>query len=165
MMKRYPEPIDIYALWIKEELEVSVLPYLPHFSPKRQQDILVYRRSSDRNRTMWAELLARYLLCTLASADWSNVYVERSQGGKPYGKVWTKSEEESWAISLSHSGSWILCSIGQGESGVDVETETEAWEEIAGQFFLPKRQRLCKKCHPYAGNRLSFAIGPSRRAI
>lgn len=148
MMKRYPEPIDIYALWIKEELEVSVLPYLPHFSLKRQQDIQIYRRSSDRNRTMWAELLARYLLCTLASTDWVNVYVERSQGGKPYGKVWTKSEEESWAISLSHSGSWVLCSIGRGESGVDVETETEAWEEIAERFFLPQEAKFLQKMPP-----------------
>ena len=64
--------VNIYALYIKDELEMSVLPYLHHFNSE---------------------------------------------------------------INLSHSGSWVICSIGRCNNGVDVETETADFEEIARHFF------------------------------
>lgn len=142
------ETIDINALWIKDELNVSVVPYLNHFSLERQQCIQSYRRLADRSRTVWAELLARYLLCQSFPAEWEAVSIQRDIGGKPFGKILKGDLEESMAISLSHSGSWVLCSIGRGESGVDVETETEAWEEIAERFFLPQEAKFLQKMPP-----------------
>lgn len=131
-------PTDIYALSLQGELEASILPFLPYFSPGRQQVIQRYQCPADRSRTVWAELLARYLLCQAASADWEEVSLEREPGGKPRGRISRGGDSEAWGVSLSHSGSWVLCSLGRGESGVDVETEAEDGEEIAKLVFLPE---------------------------
>lgn len=126
--------VNIYALYIKDELEMSVLPYLNHFKPERQRKIQSYRQLADQNRTVWAELLARYLLCNAIPAKWDEIFIERDLSGKPY----IKTLKREWQINLSHSGSWVVCSIGRFNSGVDVETETADFEEIARHFFSPK---------------------------
>ena len=126
--------VNIYALCIKDELEMPVSSYLNHFKSERQQSIQSYRQLADQNRTVWAELLARYLLCNMIPATWAEISIERNLSGKPY----VKTLKDEWQINLSHSGSWAICSIGRCNNGVDVETETADFEEIARQFFLPK---------------------------
>lgn len=133
--------IHVYALRLMDELETPILPYLAHFSPERQQMILRYRKPSDRSRTVWAELLARYLLCKGDGAGWESVSVERGKTGKPRGRTPEGVQE----ISLSHSGSWVLCSIGAWGSGVDVETCSEGYEEIADHFFSPEENALLQR--------------------
>ena len=54
--------VNIYTLYVKDELEMPVSAYLKHFKSERQQSIQSYRQLADQNRTVWAELLARYLL-------------------------------------------------------------------------------------------------------
>lgn len=127
-------PVNVYALCIKDELELSIFPYLRYFSFKRQQNIQKYRRREDQNRTVWAELLARYLLCNIIPAKWSEIFIERDKNGKPY----VKALEYEWKISLSHSGAWVLCSIGRCDNGVDVEIETADFEEISRYYFSPE---------------------------
>lgn len=126
--------VNIYALYIKDELEISVFPYLHYFNSERQQSIQNYRQLADQNRTVWAELLARYLLCNVIPAEWEEISIERDLRGKPY----VKTLKDEWKINLSHSGSWVVCSIGRCNNGVDVETETADFEEIARHFFSPK---------------------------
>lgn len=137
-------PIHIYAMRLTDEAETPILPYLIHFSPNRQQMILRYRELSDRSRTIWAELLARYLLCRWDNADWESVSVERGKTGKPYGRTPNGQRE----ISLSHSGHWVLCSIGAWRSGVDVESDAEGYEEIAKHFFSPTENALLQRVPP-----------------
>ena len=119
---------------IKDELKLSIAPYLRYFSFERQQHIQKYRKAADRSRTVWAELLVRYLTCKEVPASWENITVEREFKGKPYIKTLKDRRE----ISLSHSGIWVLCSHGRCKSGVDVETNTEDFEEISRFCFSDK---------------------------
>lgn len=126
--------VNIYASCIRNELGMSVFPYLRYFSLERQHNILRYRQLADQNRTVWAELLARYLLCNIIPAKWSEISIERNSSGKPY----VKTLKGHWEISLSHSGLWVLCSVGRYINGVDVETETSDFEDISRYYFSPK---------------------------
>ena len=40
-------------------------------------------------------------------------------------------------ISFSHAGNWVICSVGEVQSGVDVEIDSTDALEIAKKFFLP----------------------------
>ena len=133
--------VNVCALYIGNELEMPVSPYLNHFKSDRQQKIQSYRQLADQNRTVWAELFARYLLCNMIPAKWEEISIERDLKGKPY----VKALKDEWQINLSHSGSWIICSIGKCNNGVDVETETDDFEEIARHFFLPKEFSALQK--------------------
>ena len=147
-------PVAVYALWLKDELDSTILPYMVHFSRERQQNILRYRVAADRSRTVFAELLARYLLCRVSNASPEDVFVERNAKGKPFGKVGRGNLKDTWNISLSHSGFWVVCSIGSELNGVDVETGDTDFEEIVRQFFLPKEaaalQRMSVACRKRA---------------
>ena len=59
------------------------------------------------------------------------VQVYRDSKGKPHIKHFPVE------ISLSHAGNWIVCSVCEVKSGVDVEFDYSGAIEIAERFFLP----------------------------
>lgn len=131
--------VKVYALSLAGELQGSVLPYLRHLSMERQRVIQSYRFEADKNRSVWAQLLAHYQLSKLMSVGWSEIRIERTAQGKPY----VRGRE--WKISLSHSGDWVVCSIGETENGVDVEIETADYEEISKYCFTTKEIKEIKE--------------------
>ena len=54
--------VEFHLLDLSNRLEAPVEPYLTFFSEERRAAILRYRFPSDRNRTVWAELLVRWLI-------------------------------------------------------------------------------------------------------
>ena len=123
--------VEIFAVNISAQLNDSVDNLLKFFSVERQKKILSYRFNADRNRTVWAELLARHVVAEKFSCPLEKVQVFRDANGKPHIKDFTAE------ISLSHAGNWIVCTFGEVESGVDVEIDSTGALEIAEKFFLP----------------------------
>jgi len=123
--------VEIFAVNISARLKDSVDDLLKLFSIERQQKILSYRFNTDRNRTLWAELMARYVVAEKFSCPFEKVQVHRDLTGKPY------VEDLHAEISLSHAGNWVVCSVGEVKSGVDVEVDSKNYLEIAEKFFLP----------------------------
>lgn len=123
--------VEIFAVNISARLNDSVDNLLKFFSVERQKKILSYRFNADRNRTVWAELPARYVVAEKFSCPLEKVQVFRDANGKPHIKDFTAE------ISLSHAGNWIVCTFGEVESGVDVEVDSTGALEIAEKFFLP----------------------------
>lgn len=123
--------VEIFAVDISARLNDSVDNQLKFFSIERQKKILKYRFNADRNRTVWAELLVRNIVAEKFFCSFEKVQVTRDSVGKPYIKNFPVE------ISLSHAGNWIVCSVGEVKSGVDVEMDSSGALEIAERFFLP----------------------------
>ena len=123
--------VKIFAVNISERLNQPVDDWLKLFSAERREKILSYRFNADRNRTLWAELLARYAVAEKFSCSPEKIRVCRDASGKPH------ICELPVKISLSHAGDWVICSVGEVESGVDVEIDSADALEIEERFFLP----------------------------
>ena len=123
--------VNLFAVNISARLNAPIDDWLKYFSGKRQKKILSYRFNADRNRTVWAELLVRYVVAEKFSYPLEKVQVYRDAKGKPH--IANLPVE----ISLSHTGNWVICSVGTNLSGVDVEIDSTDALNIAETFFLP----------------------------
>ncbi len=123
--------VEIFAVNISAQLNQPVDDWLKIFLPERQEKILSYRFNADRNRTIWAELLARYVVAEKFYCTPEKVQLYRDANGKPHIKNFPAE------ISLSHAENWIVCTCGELASGVDVEVDSTGALEIAEKFFLP----------------------------
>lgn len=123
--------VELFAVNISARLDDSVDNWLKYFSRERQEKILSYRFNADRNRTVFAELLARNIISEKFSCSIEKIKLYRDNTGKPHIKNFPVE------ISLSHAGKWIVCSIGEVKSGVDVEFDSVGAIEIAEKIFLP----------------------------
>ena len=131
--------IKIYLLNIKECLNNPVDEYLKYFSAQRVEKILRYKFNSDRNRTVWAELLARKLISDRTGKNINEIKIFRASNGRPY------CEEKEIFFSLSHSGEWVACSIGNFINGVDIEKlDRKIDVNIAKNFFLENEYEKIK---------------------
>ena len=123
--------VKIFAVNIAAQLNQPVDDWLKFFLPERREKILSYRFNADRNRTLWAELLTRYAVAEKFSCPIKKIRVYRDATGKPH------IAELPVEISLSHAGDWVVCTVGEVPSGVDVEIDSTDALEIAERFFLP----------------------------
>ena len=123
--------VNLFAANISARLNQPVDDWLKYFPAERREKILAYRFNADRNRTLWAELLARYAVAEKFSCPLEKVHVYRDATGKPH------IAELPVKISLAHAGDWVVCSVGDVKSGVDVEFDSTNALEIAESFFLP----------------------------
>ena len=73
----------------------------------------------------------RYVVAKKFSCPLEKVQVYRDAMGKPH------IADLPAEISLSHAGDWVVCSVGEIKSGVDVEIDSTDALEIAKNFFLP----------------------------
>ena len=76
--------VEVYLLNLASRLEEPVEKFLHYFAPNRQEKILRYKFTADRNRTIWAELLARSIIAKKISRTIEEVQIERNENGKPY---------------------------------------------------------------------------------
>ena len=130
---------EIYLLNIKSRLKNPVDEYLKFFSPERVQKILRYKFNADRNRTIFAELLAKKLIAKRTGKKFTEIKIFRDDKGRPY------CNEQEIFFSLSHSGEWVACSIGDLRNGVDVEIIDRKIDiNIAKRFFLPNEYEILK---------------------
>ena len=122
---------QIFLLNIKEQLQNPVDRYLKYFSDERVKKILSYRFNSDRNRTLWAELLARTIIADMTGKNFTEIKIFRDSDGRPY------CSEPGIFFSLSHAGNFVACSAGDSQNGVDVEILDRRIDiNIAKRFFL-----------------------------
>lgn len=124
------DKVEIYAMSIAAVLHSPVDDLLPLFTPERQAEILRFRFNADRNRTVYGELLARHLLSERTGMASENILFGRDTLGKPF------CRQSEYQFNISHSGKWVVCSIGKVLNGVDVETTQEIDMTIAKEHFL-----------------------------
>jgi len=123
---------EIYIVNIASKLDRPVDKYLKFFTPERQARIMRYKFNADRNRTLWAELLARKIISRKLNINFNKIIISRDDSGRPF-------INNNLNFSISHSGDYIAVSVGENLNGVDIETRAREHLDlnIAKRFFLP----------------------------
>lgn len=108
--------------------EVSEL--LELISDERKSRIFRFRFMKDRVHSLFAEIILRYALWEQYDLGRSQIQLQYTSYGKPYLDYY-----KDIYFNLSHSGSWVLCGIGNMPLGVDVELIEEKDLSIAYKIY------------------------------
>lgn len=98
-------------------------------SPYRQQKIAILRHGRDKNRSLAAGLLLDHALAAFGLQERSVEY-EIGEWGKPALKY-----HPEICFSLSHSGDYAICTVGDKPLGNDIERIKEGRLKVADRFF------------------------------
>ena len=101
---------------------------------RRREKVLRLRRAEDRRLSICAGLLLREGLRLCGAPE--GLRIAEGEHGKPY-----FPDAPQWHFSLSHSGRYALCAIGDAEVGCDIEKTGAANIELARRFFHPDEVR------------------------
>lgn len=149
---------EISVLVLGDWLERDVSPYLPYASAERRESVARFRHASDRSRSLWAELFARWRLAEAAGVSPSEVEIAHDEKGKPF---WPGG---SFSVSLSHSGGYIAVAMGREAVGVDVEKKRKATPAVAKRWFRPKENALLESLSEQERTRTFFLLWTLKEA-
>ena len=102
---------------------------LPELLPYRQEKVQKLRKFEDKARSVGAGWLLQH---ALEQAGVQEPIFAETALGKPYLENYPHIH-----FSLSHSGSWAVCAVGDAPLGVDVELP-RCTMEIGKRFFRPE---------------------------
>lgn len=122
----------IYTYYIDTkqfENEKLFLEKLNLLSPYRQQKIAILKHDKDKNRSLGAGIALDHALETYGLKERSIEY-EFGERGKPSLKY-----HPNIHFSLSHSGDYAICSIGDKPMGNDIELVKQGRLKVADRFF------------------------------
>ncbi|MCM1252560.1 MAG: 4'-phosphopantetheinyl transferase superfamily protein [Clostridium sp.] len=101
-------------------------------SPYRRQKIALLKHKKDKNRSLGAALSLNTALKAYGLEERSMEY-DLGKYGKPVLRYYPKLH-----FSLSHSGDYAICSIGEVPIGNDIEWVRGGKERLAERFFAPE---------------------------
>ena len=149
---------EVCVLCLGDWLERDVAPYLPYASAERRDSVARFRHISDKNRSLWAELFARWRLAEAAGVSPSEVLLAHDEKGKPF---WP---DGALSVSLSHSGGHFAVAVGCGDIGVDVEKQRKAAPSVAKRWFRPEENAILQKLEEPERTRLFFRLWTLKEA-
>lgn len=137
--------MKIYATKVKKEpYQMTQLSDMTAVLDKdRKEKIEHIRREEDRLRSIYAGLLLRYSFLQegFQQSDWEKISIERGKFGKP-----SIAGITDFHYSLSHSGDWVVCSVGKKETGVDIQKQGTYKLQVAKRFFSTQEyERLLRE--------------------
>ena len=98
-------------------------------SPYRQQKIALLKHEKDKNRSLGAGIALDHALETYGLKE-RGIEYEFGEWGKPFLKY-----QPNIHFSLSHSGDYAICSIGDKAMGNDIEIIKQGRLKVADRFF------------------------------
>lgn len=119
--------MKIGALNIAEVEQEAFFSLLPLASPHKQPRIKAFMFDKDKQRCLFADLLARIMLAEFIDAP---VKFSILPSGKP-----VLDGVQGVHFNVSHSGDWVVCVVDDNEVGIDVEEITEIDLSISDRFF------------------------------
>ena len=129
--------IGLYALHLEDGAAEAAEAYLLRLSPARQEALFRYVSPVVRSRSLWGELLSRYLVAAAGGSPPCSLTICRHPKGKPY------SPESRVFFNWAHSGDWVLAGVGSSSLGVDVERprREKSWHAVAERFFREEEKQ------------------------
>lgn len=86
---------------------------------KNCQRVDLFHKKEDKLRTIYGELLARYIVYRLTSIRPENIIIKRDEKNKPY------FPDIPLYFNISHSGRYVICAVSDEPIGVDIEEITD----------------------------------------
>lgn len=129
-----------YCLNIKNIKNVEEIIILQDFiSSKRKNKIHKFRFDKDKIRCLLSSILLRYALVKHYNFKNEDIMIGYGLFGKPF-----LEKNDSLHFNISHSGDWIVCAVGNGKIGVDVEVIKEMEMKQISYFFSRGEQEWLK---------------------
>jgi len=123
--------MELYILNIEEAIEAAEYQRLFDFvTPEKKERISRFRYDNDKKRSLYGNVLARYLISRRLHIDNKDIVFEVNAYGKPY-----LAGNKELFFNISHSGKWIFCGLAEKEIGVDIEHRGDCKEDLAKRFF------------------------------
>ncbi len=107
--------MKLYKAYVSRLSDEEYEKYFSMMSSDRQQDVLRKRLDDDKKRSVLGEMLARLGIAELLGVLPEDIVLRRTDKGKPY------AEGLDVSFSVSHSEDMVICAVGKGAIGADVE--------------------------------------------
>lgn len=125
--------IHITAIQNSHELPQALYESLLGFvSDARKQRAKKFIRREDACRSIVGEVLAQYSVGKTARVPAKTVTFCVDSFGKPHADL-----DDQIHFSISHSKSWVVCTVDSGPVGIDVEYVRDYDPEVAKRFYHP----------------------------
>ncbi len=123
--------MDIYGLNLSTGIEKAKFDELLKFvNIEKQVKINRFRRYEDAQRSLFAELLLRNVLCLKLNIPNESIAFGQNEYGKPFISNFTGVH-----FNLSHSHDWVVCAVSDMPVGIDIEVVKPIDLDIAKRFF------------------------------
>ncbi|MFW5434632.1 4'-phosphopantetheinyl transferase family protein [Paenibacillus apiarius] len=127
--------VEIYAVNINDPIENLLYNRLYScISDEKRERLIKFQKVEDAKRTLYGNLLVRYLACTKLNLANEKLRFARNEFWKPY-----LQNNIMFKLNISHSGAWVVCAIADTEVGIDVE-EIKPIDFSVSQCFFSKRE-------------------------
>lgn len=110
--------------------------FSPYISQEKLERIQRYRFLQDKLRSLFGEILIKYLIGTRFGLRPGEIRIAAGEQGKPY-----LPDFEGLFFNISHAKKWVVCSMGANEQGIDVEYMSEDLPSIEKRIFTPLERR------------------------
>lgn len=130
--------IEWYALRMQEKLsQRQYETYLSFCAASKQQRIRKYRFWEDAQRSLLGEMLLRMVLADKTKQTMKTIMIREDEYGKPQ-----LAGALPYYFNLSHSGEWIVCSVGSNQNGIDVQQEKKVDLQLAKYCFQKQERKI-----------------------
>jgi len=150
---------EVFAVHILEE-EMPEREVVKRFIPaQRLFDIERKRHRESYRHSLVAELLVRHLLSSGTGMALIDIELKYTEEGKPF-----SIHPSGIRFSLSHSGEWVVCSVSQHETGVDIEKAGSVNLAVADRFFSAETVAILSRSEPELQTQLFYEIWTAAEA-
>jgi len=123
--------VEVYALNLNEIIDDNDLFFMETLiSDKRLIKLNKYRFLWDKKRSLFGEILVRFLAINKYNIRNIDIKIVYNHYGKP-----SIENIPDFHYNISHSGNWIVCATGEFEVGIDVQEIKPIELDVAKRFF------------------------------
>jgi 4'-phosphopantetheinyl transferase len=126
--------VEVFAFRILDDEDfLSKKEGLLHLLPPENRNFIArFKRTSGAQRSLFGELLARFIIGKTLGVDSKTIAFNKSKNGKPF------LNKTGLHFNLSHSGDYVVMALSDHEVGIDVEVIRPINYRIAERFFSPQ---------------------------
>lgn len=136
--------IEVCCLNIKENLESNKLEELAKYlSNEKYERIKKFYKLEDYKRTLFADILARYMISKTIKKEFTEIIFDYNKYGKPFLRG-----EPNVHYNMSHSGDWVVAVIHSSPIGIDIEEIIPIDLRIGKRFFTDKEYEYIMNKNP-----------------
>lgn len=103
---------------------------ITYISVEKRERISRFHRYEDTQRTLFADILVRYLLCKRLGIKNKELIFGVNEYGKPF-----LINNTNIQYNISHLSKWVACSIDKHPVGIDIEGIKPIDISVAKRFF------------------------------
>ncbi|NQX86422.1 MAG: 4'-phosphopantetheinyl transferase superfamily protein [Flavobacteriaceae bacterium] len=123
--------MHIYCIHIDIALDkIKYNDFIPYISPEKRAKINRYKNEIDKIRSLFGDLIIRYILCKYYGFHNNEVNYEYEELGKPYLK-----NHKNLHFNISHSGEWVVGIVSRNTVGIDIEKVTDIKQNLTSFVF------------------------------